>query len=259
MVYMKLDSISNVHFSLKKIARLMRANNATCKVRKANRNRRAANDLLERNRKDNLLKRRFRLGKPLSCVLTDVTYLKYGLGKTAYCSLTKDSVTGKILSCVVSEYNDYKLIDDTLEPLINYNFSKDAIFHSDQGVLYLQDYIQVQIDTLGFQQSMSKRGNSQDNASCESLFGHAKDEVYYKDCSTVEEVQTKIYDYVKYYNEDRPQWTRNRMTPNDYEKYLLSLDDVQYNKYLDIEEVKYQKMKKEAKELAIKHNKTLGV
>ena len=259
MVYMKMDAICGFHFSIKKIARLMRANNASCKVREPSENRKAARDLLKKNCKKNLLQRRFRIGKPLSSILTDVTYLKYGDEETAYCSLTKDSVTGKILSCVVSENNDYKLIDDTLEPLINYNFAEDTIFHSDQGILYLQDYIQVQIENLGFRQSMSKRGNSQDNASCETLFGHAKDEVNYKDCSTVEEVQAKIYEYVRYYNEERPQWTRNRMTPNDYEKYLLSLDDVQYNKYLEKEEEKYRKMKERAKELAIKHNKTLGV
>lgn len=106
---------------------------------------------------------------------------------------------------------------------------------------------------------MSKRGNSLDNASMESLFGHFKDECDYSNCSCLDEVRSKVEHYVDYYNNRRPQWNRNKMTPVEYEKYLLSLNKEEYDLYLKIEEDKYLKMKEKAKLLAIERNKTLGV
>ena len=186
-------------------------------------------------------------------------YLKYGNNKTAYKSTIKDSVTGKIDACVISDSNDLNLALDTLKKLDKDSYSNGSIFHSDQGILYLSDCFQDKLKEMGFIQSMSKRGNCQDNASMESLFGHFKDECNYHDCLTLDEVISKVNNYVDYYNNRRPQWNRNKMTPIEYEKYLLSLSKKEYGLYLKIEEDGYLKMKEKAKKLAIKRNKTLGV
>ena len=50
-----------------------------------------------------------------------------------------------------------------------------------------------------------------------------KDECDLSGCSTPEEVKEMIDNYVYYYNNERPQWTRNKMTPAEYEDYLNSL------------------------------------
>lgn len=258
-VYMKMDAICGFHYSIKKISRLMRLNGSTCKIRKGKQSSKENRELVKRNTKPNILNRRFRLGHPNQVKLTDVTYLKYGDNKTAYKSTIKDSITGKIDACVISDNNDLSLVLDTLKKLDKDSYTDKAIFHSDQGVLYLSDCFQDELKELGFIQSMSKRGNCQDNASMESLFGHFKDECYYHDCSSLDEVISKVNHYVDYYNNRRPQWNRNKMTPTEYEKYLLSLNKEEYDLYLKIEEDKYLKMKEKAKELAIKRNKTLGV
>ena len=258
-VYMKMDLICGFHYSIRKISRLMRLNGSSCKIRCSRQSIKENRELIKRNTKPNILNRRFRLALPNQVKLTDVTYLKYGDNQVAYKSTIKDSVTGKIDACVVSDSNDLKLVIDTVNQLDESSYIDKAIFHSDQGALYLNDYFQEKIKEMNLIQSMSKRGNSQDNASMESLFGHFKDECDYSNCSCLDEVRSKVEHYIDYYNNRRPQWNRNKMTPVEYEKYLLSLNKEEYDLYLKIEEDKYLKMKEKAKLLAIERNKTLGV
>ena len=258
-VYMKMDLICGFHYSIRKISRLMRLNGSSCKIRCSRQSIKENRELIKRNTKPNILNRRFRLALPNQVKLTDVTYLKYGDNQVAYKSTIKDSVTGKIDACVVSDSNDLRLVLDTINQLNKVSYIDGALFHSDQGALYLNDYFQEKIKEMNLIQSMSKRGNSQDNASMESLFGHFKDECDYSNCSCLDEVRSKVEHYVDYYNNRRPQWNRNKMTPVEYEKYLLSLNKEEYDLYLKIEEDKYLKMKEKAKLLAIERNKTLGV
>lgn len=258
-VYMKMDSICGFHYSVRKISKLMRLNGSSCMIRSPRQSIKENKELINRNTKPNILNRRFRLALPNQVKLTDVTYLKYGVNQVAYKSTIKDSVTGKIDACVVSDSNDLRLVLDTINQLNESSYIDEAIFHSDQGTLYLNDYFQEKIKEMNLIQSMSKRGNSQDNASMESLFGHFKDECDYSNCSCLDEVRAKVEHYVDYYNNRRPQWNRNKMTPVEYEKYLLSLNKEEYDLYLKIEEDKYLKMKEKAKLLAIERNKTLGV
>ena len=258
-VYMKMDLICGFHYSIRKISRLMRLNGSSCKIRCSRQSIKENRELIKRNTKPNILNRRFRLALPNQVKLTDVTYLKYGDNQVAYKSTIKDSVTGKIDACVVSDSNDLRLVLDTINQLNKVSYIDGALFHSDQGALYLNDYFQEKIKEKNLIQSMSKRGNSQDNASMESLFGHFKDECDYSNCSCLDEVRSKVEHYIDYYNNRRPQWNRNKMTPVEYEKYLLSLNKEEYDLYLKIEEDKYLKMKEKAKLLAIERNKTLGV
>lgn len=258
-VYMKMDLICGFHYSIRKISRLMRLNGSSCKIRQARQSIKENRELIKRNTKPNILNRRFRLALPNQVKLTDVTYLKYGVNQIAYKSTIKDSITGKIDACVVSDCNDLKLVLDTINQLDKVSYIDGALFHSDQGALYLNDYFQEKIKEKNLIQSMSKRGNSQDNASMESLFGHFKDECDYSNCSCLDEVKAKVEHYVDYYNNRRPQWNRNRMTPVEYEEYLSSLSKEECDLYLKIEEDKYLKMKEKAKVLAIERNKTLGV
>ncbi len=52
---------------------------------------------------------------------------------------------------------------------------------------------------------MSRKGNCWDNAPQESFFGHMKDEVDFKVCSTFGKLQVEIDKYIKYYNNYRYQ------------------------------------------------------
>ena len=70
---------------------------------------------------------------------------------------------------------------------------------------------------LGLDQSMSRRGNCWDNAPQESFFGHFKDEVDLKSCTTLDEVKREIKSYMTYYNHYSYQWNLKKMTPVQYE------------------------------------------
>lgn len=254
-IYMMLPDICGVHFGRNKILRLMRKYNCICAIRRERTELKVSREILKNNRKPNLLKRMFRLARPGEILLTDVSYLKYGLNRTEYLSCVKDAVSGRVVSNITSSSNDLNLAMDTIDTL---DPSEDAIFHSDQGSLYFSDSFQKKLVELGYSQSMSRRGNCWDNASQESFFGHMKDECDLSGCSTPEEVKEMIDNYVYYYNNERPQWTRNKMTPAEYEEYLNSLSDNEYSDYLQNEQEKYDKMMKKAREKALKRAVELG-
>ncbi|MDG0790063.1 IS3 family transposase [Cohnella ginsengisoli] len=56
----------------------------------------------------------------------------------------------------------------------------------------------------------------------ESFFGHLKDDVYFLDCQTNDEVRARVADYMAYYNSERYQWTLKQMTPDEYRSHLLT-------------------------------------
>jgi transposase InsO family protein len=168
-------------------------------------------------------------------------------------------VTGRLLVFHVSKNNDLDLALETLEKLSDHPAVEGALFHSDQGILYFTDEFQEKVAEMGLVQSMSKRGNCWDNAPQESFFGHFKDECGYGGCESFEELRMMIDEYAWYYNNERRQWDRKRMTPVQYEAYLLSLDEEGFAEYMRTEREKYDRMKAKAEKQAIERIKTLGV
>jgi len=138
-IYMMLSDICGVHFGRNKILRQMRKYNCICAIRRERTELKTYRENLKSNRKPNLLKRMFRLAKPGEILLTDVSYLKYGLNRTEYLSCVKDAVSGRVVSNITSSCNDLHLAMDTIDTL---DPAEDAIFHSGQGSLYFNDLFQ---------------------------------------------------------------------------------------------------------------------
>lgn len=265
LIQMMLPAMTGVSFSLKKVRRLMKKFGMECGVRGPNEHKRASKKFMETHVKPDLLRRRFRLGRPNKYRLTDVTYLDFGKRgkdgkqKRAYGSAMIDSVTGKLIVLNVSMSNDEDLVLETLRLSKEYPWIEGGMIHSDQGILYLSDDFQKEVLAMGLDQSMSKRGNSQDNAPCESFFGHFKDEADYAACDTFEELEALLGKYKEYYNTERPMADRLGKTPVEFEEYLTAMDDEEFSYYLAGEEKKYLEKKAKAKELAIARAKTLGI
>jgi len=49
-----------------------------------------------------------------------------------------------------------------------------------------------------------------------------KDEIDASKCKTFEELEAYIKNYIFYYNNNRPQWNKKKMTPVEYRNHLLS-------------------------------------
>ena len=258
-IFMQLPRVAGVSFSLCKIRRLTKKYGIVCNVRRPKNAIRARKEWMKAHVKPNLLQRKFRLHRPGEVVLSDVTYLNYAHGaRRAYGSSAIDPVTGRLLTFCVSENNDLALGLDTLTKLSDIPDLELKMFHSDQGILYLSDDFQEKVREMGMEQSMSKRGNCWDNSPQESFFGHFKDEVNFGECDTFEELKDLIERYSEYYNNDRCQWTRNRMPPIEYESYLKSMTDEEFSRYLEKEEEVYKRMQETSATRARLRAKTLG-
>lgn len=254
-VYMLMPKVVGERFSIYRIRRLMNKYGIRTTIRRPSKNRKAMKALITRNKKANLLMRKFKLHRPNEVRLTDVTYLDYGDGLRAYGSASVDPVTGRLICFIISENNDLQLALDTLEAMDSYPAKRGAILHSDQGILYMTDDFQAAVVERELTQSMSRRGNCWDNAVQESFFGHFKDECHYNRCKTFEELQKSIDEYSDYYNNERGMWDKGRMTPAEYEKYLTDMDDETFSEYLAMEEKKYIEMKEKAVRKAVQDAK----
>ena len=258
-IYMMMDDVTGYHFAMNKIKRLMKKYGVHSGIREKKQSRIEARQNLEEHKKPNLLKRRFRIARPNTHTLTDVTYIPHGDHKLAYGSAIRDAVTGRMYDLTISEYNDLNLVLSSLKSLDNVSFKPKAIFHSDQGALYLTDTYQNSIQNLGLRQSMSKRGNCLDNASQESFFALFKTETAYRDCKDIIELEVLCSNYLDYFNNERRQWDRCRMTPMEYETYMNGLNEDEFDRYLETEKKKYRQMKKRAAEHVVQRAQTLGV
>ena len=225
-IKMALMKTFSINYNRKRIQRIMRKYEIICPIRKANPYKRIAKATKEHSVVTNLLNREFKQNIPGKVLLTDITYLPYSNSKMAYLSTVKDASTNEILAYKVSDRITIDIALDTIDNLISnrdVKLTKDAFIHSDQGSHYTSPKFQKLLKSLGLGQSMSRRGNCWDNAPQESFFGHMKDEIKYKDCKSLIEVQAVIDDYIDYYNNHRCQWNLKKLTPVEFRNQLLNI------------------------------------
>ncbi|KAB1904462.1 DDE-type integrase/transposase/recombinase, partial [Clostridioides difficile] len=84
---------------------------------------------------DNILNREFRANQPLEKICMDITYIPIGK-KFLYMNVAKDLFNGEIVAYEISTKMDTKLVNNTVNQLINMNLAKDCILHTDQGSQY---------------------------------------------------------------------------------------------------------------------------
>ncbi len=211
-----------VVMNLKKIRRLMKKYSLQCPIRKPNPYRRAMNEMRSSNVAPNLLNRQFRAYGPRTVLLTDITYLFYGRGEKCFLSVIMDAYTKQVLSYVVSESLEVDFVLETVNLLISkhgVSLTGQTIINSDRGCHYTSySFIQI-VQDANLRRSMSRKANCWDNAPQESFFGHMKDEVNIKGCNTFSEVKVAIDNWMRYYNEERYQWSLAKLSPDEFYEY----------------------------------------
>ena len=146
-----------------------------------------------------------------------------------YLCAFKDAFTNQMLGWATSKKMDVSLVKEAYNQM-NKNHGKElkkspqVYIHSDQGSQYLSTDFKRIISDDEFIQSVSARGNSQDNAPMESFFGRMKTEALdiialSPDYETAARI---INGYMHQYNEERYQYSLAGLTPNEYYEYMIS-------------------------------------
>jgi transposase InsO family protein len=203
--------------SIKRVARLMCENNIRSKVRKkfkATTNSKHSNPVAP-----NLLDRNFIVQAPDKVWVSDITYIYTNEGWLYLCIIV-DLYSRKVIGWSMGCRIDTKLVKRSfLMALINRNYPKGVLFHSDRGVQYTSKAFQSVLEKSKYVCSMSRKGNCWDNACAESFFHTLKtEEVYHKKYKTRIEAKRSIFEYIEvFYNRKRIHSFLGDMSPEEYE------------------------------------------
>ncbi len=207
----------------KKVHRIMRKYHLLAKVRRYNPYKQIQKATREHSIAPNLVNREFWWLLPYTRLGTDITYLRLN-GRWSYLSMIKDMASGEILSHALSQNLELTVVQRTLERLEDACQNQELIWaylHSDQWFHYTHPSFSARLKKMGCIQSMSRKWNCIDNSPTESFFGHMKDELDIRNCTTFSELEKVIDIYMIYYNNERPQWNKKKMTPVQYRNHLL--------------------------------------
>ena len=172
---------------------------------------------------ENILARDFSADYPNQKWCTDVTEFKVpGQKKKLYLSAIIDLYDKSIVSYVLSNSNNNKLVFDTFDKALASNPGAQPIFHSDRGFQYTSKIFKFKLDEAGMIQSMSRVGKCIDNGPMEGFWGTLKSEAFYGlKFENETALRLKIDEYIFFYNNFRLQRNLKGMTPNE----------VRYNAY----------------------------
>lgn len=176
----------------------------------------------------NLVGQEFRVA-PRQVILTDITYLYYGPDRSVfYLCAFKDAYTLEILGAAVSLRMDVTLVRAAYEKMMKKHGDElhepGVLVHSDQGSQYLSATFRQLLSDDGFLQSVSRRGNSRDNAPMESFFGRMKCAVLdiVALCRSFEAARTLVENYLHAYNHTIYQNGLAGLTPAEYYIYVTT-------------------------------------
>jgi transposase InsO family protein len=177
----------------------------------------------------NAVNQNFFIG-PRKVILTDITYFYYGIARTPiYLCVFRDAYTKQILGSCVDSRMTVGLVKSAYEDMMTHHSAQlkrnsEVFIHSDQGSQYLSTTFTRLLEDDGFIQSVSGRGNSQDNAPMESFFGKMKTQILdlVALCTDMETVRTMITGYLRRYNSEFYQYNLAGLTPDEFYTYVTT-------------------------------------
>ena len=175
----------------------------------------------------NLLLSEIQIDGPLQCIVSDMTafYVKgvyYEL--TLYMDLWNNEIVSHALSSKRGDRMTYiSGLNDLIE-IKKQHPEYQMILHSDQGSVYASKAFNELLPMYNITHSMSRAGTPTDNAAMEAINGWIKAELFMDlHVTGSENVEKEIEDYVIFFNEQRPAYSLNYLTPKQFrESYLLT-------------------------------------
>lgn len=216
---MNVNRNLNKKYNYKRIYRLMKSMNLQSVIR---RKRKKYIKCTPQITAENLLDRDFSAATLNEKWLTDVTEFKLSNGTKAYLSAIIDLYDNSIVSYVLGQSNNNKLVFDTFDIAIEANPSAKPLFHSDRGYQYTSKTFKLKLDNVSATQSMSRVGRCIDNGSIEGFWGIIKSEMYYlKKFNNFDELKLDIDNYIEFYNNKRLQKKLKGLSPIEYRTQTL--------------------------------------
>ena len=178
----------------------------------------------------NLLLSEMQIDGPLQCVVSDMTafYVKgiyYEL--TLYMDLWNNEIVSHALSAKRGDRMTYiSGLKDLIE-LKKLLPDHQMILHSDQGAVYSSKSFNELLPMYGITRSMSRAGTPTDNAAMEAINGWIKAEMFMDFHITGDRpVLEEVDEYIVFFNESRPAYALNYLTPKQYREAHLALTTV---------------------------------
>lgn len=171
----------------------------------------------------NLLMTGLNVTGPLQCVVSDMTafYLK---GIYYELTLFMDIWNNEILSYSLSSRKGDRMtyisgLNGLIEIKKNYP-NLEMILHTDQGSVYASKSFNELLPLYSIVHSMSRAGTPTDNAAMEAINGWIKTELFADlHITSNENIDQEISDYIMFFNEERPAYSLNYLTPKQYREY----------------------------------------
>lgn len=212
---MNINILNHFSYSEKYIHRLMKILHIKARIR-----RKHSNYVKTKPEQvgQNILNRDFNALWPNQKWCTDVTEFKViGQKQKLYLSAILDLYDRRIVSFILSNSNNNKLVFDTFDLALKNNPGAKPIFHSDRGFQYTSKQFKFKLDQAGMIQSMSRVGRCIDNGPMEGFWGTLKSEMFYglrwDDETSLREA---IIKYINFYNNERLQANLKGMTPTQF-------------------------------------------
>ncbi len=142
---------------------------------------------------------------------TDITYIPMRTGFMFLVAIL-DWYSRYVLSWGLSNTLDTVFCLETLEEALN--GARPEIFNTDQGCQFSSAAFTGVLDAFGVRISMDGRGRVFDNIFVERLWRTVKyEDIYLRDYGTVQELDTGLAQYFRFYNEERPHQSLGYRTP----------------------------------------------
>lgn len=215
---MFINILNQTNYSIKYIHRLMQVLHIKARIRQKH-----GNYIKSKPEQvgENILHREFIAKWKNQKWCTDVTEFKIvGQKQKLYLSAIIDLYDKTIVSYVLSNHNNNKLVFDTFDLALKENPNAKPIFHSDRGYQYTSKQFKMKLDDAGMIQSMSRVGRCIDNGPMEGFWGTLKSEMFYGiKWDDEAKLREAIAKYINFYNNERFQEKLNGMTPNQFRNH----------------------------------------
>ena len=174
----------------------------------------------------NLLATGLNVDGPLQCVVSDMTafYLKgiyYEL--TLYMDVWNNEILSYSLSSKRGDRMTYLSGLNGLLDIKKHYPNLEMILHTDQGSVYASKSFNELLPLYHITHSMSRAGTPTDNGAMEAINGWIKAEIF-KDLhlTDTQKIHEEIEKYIQFFNEERPAYSLNYLTPKQYREYCLA-------------------------------------